>query len=246
MRSKIAAFSVFLILMSLLNTIFEAKELKRFREGETKSYSIKKAGVEAGYSKFKVNKVEKGFYLIEGETYFELSKERGIIKHFKEKLTLSRELRPVNYSLEILSHPQPIKSVEANVMGDSITLTYSITSGEGIIKDEKKVSVPAGNLAILDSDVIEHLIILFKKYDFSAKKEQEIISFNPLAGGASGKLLLVFSGRESIKIGDRDYQCHRVSVQLEGKNFFNGWIEVKSGDVLKVADSSGILRNCNF
>lgn len=233
LKFSVLVFSIFLI------SCFLGAEAQKFKVGETKTYSIRKEGRDAGFCKFKVEKKEKNFWHIEGETYFELEKDK--IKHYKEKLVLSSNLSPISYSLEILSDPKPIKSIEAKVLEEKIFLTYTFKSGENIIKDEKSIPLPVGNLAILDADVIEHIVILFKKYDFATAQKQELFGFNARYGNI-GKLTLIYNGRKLLKIGERQYNCHNVSVQMEGQNILEGWIEVKSGDILKVGDPNGILE----
>lgn len=217
MKSKFKNhFSLSILYFLMLFFFFDGL---RLRGDETKTYSIKMAGTDAGFCKLRIARKEKGLFLIEGETYFELSKKEGKIKHFREKLILSSDFTPVDYYLEVLSHPKPIKSVEAKVKGQVIYLTYTFQSGDKLIKDERKVDIPPGNLAILDADVIEHFIILFKKYNLQKKEKQEIVNFNAQYGNA-GKVQLVYKGREKIKISNKEYICSHISMEIEGKSFF--------------------------
>jgi hypothetical protein len=241
MKVKNAVMRMFLFTLLSVNFMASVTS-ENLRPDVTKSYLIRFQGKDAGFCKFSVEKEQANLYLIKGETYFEVDLARGIIYHFKEKLLLSStELNPHEYTLEVLSSPQPIKLIEAKITPNFANITYTIKAGENMVKDEKKVSIPNNNLTIIDSNVVEHGIFLINKYDFRKKDPQQIISLN-VQSGQIGKLLLTNKGKETLKINTKEYYCFHISVQIENINAFEGWIDEKSHDVLKFADSQGILE----
>lgn len=240
---KIFTKLLMIILFSfILSSIIGSDVTQKLKVGEVNSYSIRFKGNDAGFCKFIVEKKQNDLYIIKGETYFEVDLARGIIYHFRERLLLSsKDLIPHEYFLEVLRSPQPVQSIEAKIKPNLATIIYTLKSGENIIKDEKKIEIPNENLVIVDSNVVEHSIFLIKKYDFRKKDPQEIISLNAQAG-QTGKLFLINKGKENVKINDKEYSTYHISVQIENISAFEGWVDIKSQDVLKVTDSKGILE----
>ncbi|MFQ6087747.1 MAG: transglutaminase domain-containing protein [Candidatus Methanofastidiosia archaeon] len=243
---KLKAFIVCILLVlsgcvSQLSGCVSQKTVQKEKEyleiGEEKYYALIFDEKNIGYTHYKVkDKTEKGFYVVEAETLIDVTLLGTPKKmHYVSEEHFDKNLFPKYYKVDISAGEEKTQ-IECDFEENKV-LERILSGGE---KTEEEIEL-LKNTYILDSNMFEHYVFLFKTMELVENTVFERKIFSP-------QLLTTFDvefnvgNKEKIKIDEKECICFLVDANILGqKHIF--WVS-EEGELiaLELSDQKFTLR----